>query len=54
MDLEKLVERLQEDGLDVSSTDDEKIKHLWHLYVKTDVIIIMLCDLYFYIVNYKV
>ena len=37
MELDKITERLKQDGLDVSSTDDDKIKHLWHLYVKTDV-----------------
>lgn len=33
----ELIQRLQQDGLDESSTDDDKIAHLWHLYLKTDV-----------------
>ena len=29
--------KLQEDGMDPSVDDEEKLKHLWQLYLKTEV-----------------
>ncbi len=33
-------QKLQDDGLDPSCDDEEKIKHLWQLYVKSEVLLI--------------
>ena len=30
-------QKLQEEGLDHSASDDEKLKHIWQLYLKTEV-----------------
>ncbi len=35
-------QKLQDDGLDPSCDDEEKIKHLWQLYVKSEVIYIQI------------
>ena len=36
-EMRDIYRKLQEDGLDPSSDEEEKLKHLWQLYLKTEV-----------------
>ena len=35
--MRELKRRLQEEGVDPAASDDQKLRHIWQLYVKTDV-----------------
>ena len=42
MELHDINQKLQEEGMDACSSDEQKISYLWQLYIKTEVC--MLCS----------
>ena len=36
-ELKDIKRRLQEDGIDPEASDEQKLRHLWQLYLKTEV-----------------